>query len=344
MNSFITYFGYFGWLLLLLYVSNSQRSFVTKQEHINDRTVTRNNWFFAVLAAAPLAYLAAKRGNIGDTYNYRLTFRNAATSFSAIPAYMEGIGKDRAFYFFTAFWRSLLGYRPVVYFGIIAAFQIFCFARTTRKYTPYMLTAFFIFVASTDFISFMYNGVRQFVAVCIIFLCSDWIFERKYIRAILAILVASQFHQSALLMIPVIFIVQGEPWNKSTVLFMLLALAAVVLADRFTGLLDSLLAETQYSNVVNDWTKANDMGANPLRVLVYCVPMFLSLLGLPYIREENDPVINVCVNMSIITAGLYVVSMATSGVYDNSASIVKMHATVSHTGRRESGRFCTWNI
>ena len=153
MNAYLTYFGYFGWLVLLAYIANRQRYLVTKQEHIDGRTVTRFTWIFALLAAAPLAYLAAKRGDIGDTYNYRQTFRNAVSSFSSIPGYVSGIKKDRAFYFFCAVWRTILGYRPVVYFGILATFQILCFTRTIRKYSPYLVTSFFIFVASTDYIS-----------------------------------------------------------------------------------------------------------------------------------------------------------------------------------------------
>ena len=315
MKAYLTYFGYFGWLLLLAYVQRQVPRLVTKQEHIQNKTVTRYNWFFSVFAVAPLVYLTATRGYIGDTGNYRKSFMNSPTSFSAIPSYIQTIRKDRAYYAFAAAMHTILGNRPVVYFGIVAIIQVVCMTKTLRKYTPYLLTAFFIFVASSDCLSYMYNGIRQFIAVCIIFAFSDWIFQKKYVLAVLAVIVAAQFHQSALLMLPVIFIVQGKPWNKSTVFFMFIALAAVFFVDRFTDILDSLLSETQYSNVVSDWTSWSDNGTNPLRVLVYCVPMIGSLICLPYIREADDPMINVCVNMSVITAGLYLISMVTSGVF-----------------------------
>ncbi len=315
MKAYLTYFGYFGWLLVLSYIQSRQHRFVTRQENVNERTVTRYNWIFALLAALPLVYLAATRGSFVDTGMYMNSFKNAASSFAAIPEYVSGIRKDKAFYFFAAVWRTILGYRPVVYFAIIALFQILCFTHTVRRYTANLLTAFFVFVASTDYLSFMQNGIRQFVAVCIIFACSKWIFEQKYIRAILAIFVASQFHQSALLMIPIIFVVQGKPWNKSTVGILVLTMIAVIFVDRFTDILDDLLSETQYANVVSDWTAWEDNGTNPLRVLVYSVPALLSLIGLPQIREADDHVINVSVNMSIISASLYLLSMVTSGIF-----------------------------
>lgn len=347
MKAYLTYFGYFGWLVFLAYVANRQRPFVTKQEHIDGRTVTRFNWFFVLLAVAPLAYLAATRGWIGDTLMYQRSFESAPTSFSQISSYVENVKKDKAFYFFAAIWRTILGFRPMVYFGIIASFQILCMAKTLRKYTPYLLTGLFVFVACTDYISFMQNGIRQFVAVCIIFACSNWIFERKYIPAIFAILVASQFHQSALLMIPVVFIVQGDPWNKSTVATLVATMVILVFIERFTDILDTLLSETQYSNVVNDWTSWNDDGSNPIRVAVHSVPMILSLVGLRYIREADDPVINVCTNMSIITASLWMISMVTSGIFIGRLPIyVSLYSNcillpweVEHIFSKESGRY-----
>ena len=90
---------------------------------------------------------------------------------------INGVKKDKAFYYFTAVLRTMLGYRPVVYFGIIALFQMLCFTTIVRKYSPYLLTAFFIFFASTDYLSYMQNGIRQFIAACIIFLCSNLIFS-----------------------------------------------------------------------------------------------------------------------------------------------------------------------
>ena len=59
---------------------------------------------------------------------------------------------------------------------------------------------------------------------------------------------------------------------------------------------------------------AQDDGTNILRVLVYSVPALLSLVGIRYIRYAEDPVINICTNMTIVSMGLYVVSMFTSGL------------------------------
>ena len=75
------------------------------------------------------------------------------------------------------------------------------------------------------------------------------------------------------------------------------------------------MADTQYTNVVSDWQSWNDDGTNPVRVLLYAIPTILSLVGLKWIRREDDPVINMAVNASIISTGLYIISMGTSGIF-----------------------------
>ena len=315
MRTFITYFGYYIWLAFLYYFSIRDPRRVTVKERINHKTVTRYNWLFAFLAMLPLVYLTATRGNFGDTVTYRNGFKNAPVSFSEISKYVSTKRKDKAFYLLVAVLRCILGYRPVWYFAIIAFLQAVMMTHTLRRYSAHLLTGFFIFYASTDYISYMQNGIRQFLAAMIVFAASRYIFEKRYIPAAIAVFIASRFHASALIMLPVIFICQGEPYNKKTILMIILIFAVVLYVNQFTDLLKDVLEETQYTNVVSDWQSFHDDGANPFRVAVYSVPMFLSLLGLKYIREANDPVINICTNMSVVASGLYLIAMVTSGIY-----------------------------
>lgn len=161
----------------------------------------------------------------------------------------------------------------------------------------------------------MFNGIRQFTAATITFACFELILNKKYVQTIIIIYLASLIHGSALLVIPFIFIAQGKTWNKKTLLFIAASMIAVLMIDNFTNIMDTMLAETQYKNVVSDWKEWEDDGTNILRVLVYSIPAILSLVGRKYIEYEDDPVINLCTNMSIISTGFYVISMFTSGIF-----------------------------
>ena len=116
-------------------------------------------------------------------------------------------------------------------------------------------------------------------------------------------------------MLPFLFLTRGRAWNRKTILFVLLAVFTVLFIDRFTNILELLLKETQYENVVSEWKGFEDDGTNLLRVSVYAVPTLLSLFGLRMIRAANDPLIDLCVNMSIVSTGIYLVSAFTSGIF-----------------------------
>ena len=177
------------------------------------------------------------------------------------------------------------------------------------------MLSFFLFIVSTDYVSWMFNGIRQFTAVSITLLAFEYILNKNYVKAIVIILIASLFHQSALLVIPFIFIVQGKAWNARTLLFIFMAIVIVTSVEQFTDVLDSMLQETQYENVVSDWTEGGDDGTNVIRVLVYAVPTIISLIGFRYIKAADNKVINICTNMSIASAGFYFISMFTSGIF-----------------------------
>ena len=310
-----------GYILILIWVgviaalAVMAPEWVYRTELVNGEKVRRMTPLFAVVAVLPLVIWAGFRGYVGDTGAYIQAFREMPSSISGISNYMDGITKDHGFYFVSALIKCLIGNRNTVYFIIGAFVQCFLLFRIYRKYSSSYVVSLFLFIASTDYISWIFNGMRQFVAVTITIACFPWIIEKRYVRAIIVILIASLFHQSALLVIPFVFIVQGKAWNKKTILFILAVIFAVMFADRFTDILDNMLAETQYQNVVSDWESWEDDGTNILRVLVYSIPAVLSFIGLKYIRKEDDPVINICTNMSIASAGFYIVSMFTSGIF-----------------------------
>lgn len=308
------YFLILPWLALMTVFTRFVQTTETKWILGRERRVTK--WWFAILVFVPLLIMAINREvGIGDTGVYIGTYNGMPSNFSAIPEYYSRLRKDRAFYALAAIIKCIFGGDYRFYFFIIAIIQVYSLAKMYRNYSPSYMMAVFLFVASVDYVSWMQNGIRQFVAVSICLLATDWMLEKKYVLAVITVLIASRFHQSALLVIPMIFIVQGKPWNIRTLVFIAVTVLVIVYVEQFTTFLDEALEETQYTNVVTEWQSWNDDGTNPLRVLIYSLPAIMSLVGLRYIREENDVVINFATNMSIVTAGLYLISMVTSGIF-----------------------------
>lgn len=282
---------------------------------VNGNKAYRYQPWWALIVALPLIIWAGYRGYVGDTEAYMNMYQELPSQIGSISSYMEGVEKDKGFYFISAVIKALTGVNVNIYFVVIAFIQVGLLIKVYRKYSTHFMLSFLLFILSTDYVSWIFNGMRQCLAVMITFACFELILKKKYVSAVIIIALASLIHGSALLVIPFMFISQGKSWNKKTLLFIMAVICAVAFVGRFTDLLDAMLQETQYTNVVSDWQEFGDDGTNILRVLVYSVPTVLSLIGRKYIVAADDDVINFCTNMSIASMGFYVISMFTSGIF-----------------------------
>ena len=187
-------------------------------------------------------------------------------------------------------------------------------------------------MASTMF-TWMYNGVRQFTAVCILFALSEcFIKNRWYIYIPVVLLVGGVqpfcevlgradppwylcgIHQSALMMAPIFFFVQGKAWNWRMLVFVG-AFMVLLLSGGLDSFLESATETTAYA--VDLQYVQEDSGAHPLRAVVPMVPVVMALIKIKEIRssEAVPKIITVCINMSVITAALYIASVLTSGIF-----------------------------
>lgn len=307
------------WWLLIWILGAGAFLYVTfpKEKVIQyGKTEERWSWQATMILALPYLIWAGFRSDyFGDTYAYRKTFFEAPDALGQILPYISIHEKDRGFSVIMILFKSIFGNSDVLFFLVIATIQMLCIVSVFRKYSSDYWISLFLFIASTDYLSWMHNGMRQFLAVTIIFACFGWMIQKKYVQLIAVILLASTIHGSALIMLPIVFIVQGKAWNKKTVVVIVLFLLAIAFVGKFTNILDGLLADTQYMNVVSDWQMRKDDGTNPIRVFIYAIPTILSLIGLTHIKEANDNVINLACNMGIMSTMLYCLSTVTSGIF-----------------------------
>lgn len=287
-----------------------------KQVVVLGKSVERHGAFPAAVIFFPYFLWAACRNDmIGDTWNYRSEFLEAPSVLSEALVFISESTKDKGFSVLIVAIKNLFGNSDIVFFGVIAAFQAICIIAVYRKYSSDYWVSIFFFIVSTDYISWMHNGMRQFIAVAGIFACTPLMIKKKYVSLMIVIILLSTIHGSALLMLPVIFVAQGNAWNKRTILFIIMTIIAYVFVDQFTLVMEALTINTQYENMTTGEIWAGDDGTNIIRVLVYSIPALLSLVGRKYIAYENDPIIDLSCNMSIISSAIYLLSSVTSGIY-----------------------------
>lgn len=307
----------FQWYLFVLLIAVAWFASAAQQTYtieIHGRKEKRYGWIPVLIIIIPMIIVAAMRKDtIGDTYAYMVSFRNTTASFSAIPEIFAENGKDKGFSVFNILIKMVVGDHYQIYFGIIAAICLFCVAYVYRKYSCNFAMSMFLFLASSDYIQWTHNGMRQFIAVCIIFAATDLLLKKRYVPYILIVLLASTIHATALLMVPICFIVQGRGWNIRSVLFTIAVLIAINFSGALSDFIVDFMTDTQYSSEVNQFLATD--GTNILRVVVFAVPPILALVFRRYLNASQYPILDLSVNMSIISMGAYIISAVTSGIF-----------------------------
>lgn len=307
-------FHWYLFVLLVVVAIFAKTAGQTYTIEVHGSVESRYGWFPVLMIVIPMIVAAALRpSDFVDTSAYISAFQNTVPSFSQIPVVLTAEGKDKGFGVFNILIKMVIGNRYELYFGIIAAICLFCVAKVYRKYSCNFAMSMFLFLASSDYLQWTHNGMRQFIAVCIIFGATDLLLRKKYIPYIIIILLAYTIHATALLMIPVCFIVQGRGWNIKSVLFT----TGVLIAINFSGTLSDVIVEfmtdTQYSDEVDQFLATE--GTNILRVVVFAIPPMLALFMRRYVLEADIPILDLSVNMSIVSMGAYIISAVTSGIF-----------------------------
>lgn len=307
----------YWWLLIWIFVAGGVVAVVMpkQQEVVCGKTEYRWGWISTLIVTLPYVIWAAARPDFGDTAAYEVMYMRAPDALAQIPSYLIEHTKDKGFSVFMILFKSIFGDSTMIFFLTIAAFQMFCVIAVYRKYSSNLWISLFLFIVSTDYLSWVFNGIRQFIAVTLIFAGFSLLLKKKYVPLICLILIAATIHASALIMLPIVFIIQGKAFNKKTIIAILVIVIGILLIDKLTPFLNNALADTQYSDMMTNEIWMNDDGTNMLRVLVYSMPAILSLLGKKYIENADDPVINLCVNASILTAFVYLAAAYSSGIY-----------------------------
>lgn len=191
-----------------------------------------------------------------------------------------------------------------IFLLIFAAITIGLILRRIYLYSEDIGMSIFLFFATGIYAATL-NGLRQYLVVAIFFYFTNWIIEKKTLRFIILALILSTIHSSAIVMIPIYFLVRSKPWSFKTFVYLMIAL---ILAGNFSGFMENtstILDSTVYSIYTDTLLNDTDQGANILRVIVMCIPALLSFLGRKNF-EKDDIFYRVYSNMVLINAVVYI--------------------------------------
>ena len=163
-------------------------------ENVNGVIVKRWHWISAVILFFPIFWLACMGPAINDIPMYLSAYKLLPSSFMGILQYLSTMESGQGFVIIEWLIKSVFGNSFTAFRVIIALIHSIPIIYIFRKYSEDYWIAIYLFVASSVHIGWMMNGLRQFIAVAIILFALPYVINRKYMKAIFIILLASTIH------------------------------------------------------------------------------------------------------------------------------------------------------
>lgn len=246
------------------------------------------NKILAFAAMLTLALISGLRSNIGDTYFYKHSFEMNNFTWEFINSQKE-IGFGILQMILKRYYSN-----PQILIFITAIITNILIVLVLYKYSRMFELSTYVYITGGLYLVSM-NGMRQCLAAAIIFTATKYLIEGNWIKFILVVLFASTFHESALVLIPIYFMVRFKAWSKATFVLLLFSIVIVLGFDKFSSILFSTIKDTEFGHYQN----FNEGGASVFRVAVNGVPLIIAYFGREKLRKifpESDYI----VNMSII--------------------------------------------
>ncbi|MBU7593525.1 EpsG family protein [Metabacillus halosaccharovorans] len=275
------------WINLgLVYVFSFLARYITIPLSIGTNLATSNK-LLIFLAIATLVLVSGLRNNIGDTYFYIKSYEDKDFTWEYIVA-----NKDPGFGILQMLLQTI-SKDPQLLIFITALITNILIGITLYKYSRMIELSFYVYITAGMFTVSM-NGIRQFLAASIIFIATKYILNGDFKKYALLVILASTIHQSALILIPIYFIVRREAWTKVTFLLFVLAIVIVFGFNQFSEMLFASIEDTQYSK----YSTFDEGGASSIRVLVDSIPVIIAFLGREKLRKmwpKSDIIVNLAV-------------------------------------------------
>ena len=286
------------WIGLVALVAYSAK--LKRKETVLGQETERYSLLFASIVFLPV-FLFVSVGEIrGDIGAYLDGFDKLSPSLNQV---FQNWWTDKGpgFTLIEVIIKQIFGNNRDAFRIVFALMQSIPLVLIYRKYSEDYVFSTFLFIAMGNYNGWMMNGLRQFLAACIIFAATPLLIKKKIVPTLLIVFLAMTIHSSAMMMLPIAIVVWFEPWKKGILISFIVFVVALFVFVNTTDMLSEEILK-------------NDDGANPIRIVISAIPVVIAFIGRKKIAAANNPLINICVNMSVFTMLMYFVATFTNGI------------------------------
>lgn len=281
--------------------------------NVDGRDIYKPNKVLTGIAIFIMVMVSGLRSGIGDTGTYRSLFNAIPLGFKEYTwELITNDSTDKGFYILLTFIKNYISTDSQVFIFIFAVITITLIIATLYKYCGVLELAVFIFITAGNYVTTM-NGIRQYTASAVLFLCFPLIYEKKWKSYFLIVLLAGTIHGSALFFIPLYFFVNKKPWGRFTMNLILLSSVAYIAYPVTVSIFSIFLENTQYSNYT-DSILSDGTGSNVIRTLVAAIPIIMAYIGKDEI-EKYEKYFGIVLHGSIFNLTFMLLSNAASWIF-----------------------------
>jgi transmembrane protein EpsG len=245
------------------------------------------NKLLVLLVIVTLALVSGLRNNIGDTYAYIHSYKITNFTYGEID-YSGDFGFNILQLLLQKISRD-----PQILILVTGAITNILIIIVLYRYSRYFEIAVYVYITSGMFTTSM-NGIRQYLAAAIAFTATKYILNGSFKKYAVVILLASTIHKSALVLLPLYFIVRREAWSKVTYLLLTFSVFIVLGFNQFSEILFATLDDTQYGQ----YKDFSEGGVNILRIAVNAAPVMVAFLGRHKLKQlwpKSDYIVNLAI-------------------------------------------------
>ena len=297
------------WSMLIFTIIVGQISKIANQKKVwvEGKIEYRMQPFFLILIVGYLCFLIGLRDEVLDTRSYIAGFKALPDDWGQMKTYLTSISNSYGFYILEWIFKRIVD-SYYVWLSVLAIVSCVSLFRIIYKYSINVPLSCYLFITASTF-TWLLNGARQFLTVCILFTFSNWLFGNKKVCYILLALFLSSFHISALFVaIVAIFVSAKEIFPKKMILFVIITVIGTIFSESIFGFLGRTMVD-DFSPVLVEGS-----GSNVLNLFIAAVPVLIVLLNFHNVIEIAPPSIRLAINMSFISVCFYFASTFTNGI------------------------------
>lgn len=272
--------------IAVVVVSGFLGSTIVKEKIVDGKI--RYNWFFLIWALISLICVSGFRYMVGTDY---FEYSEIYTAFGGKP--IEFFGFEVGFDIISRILYRISS-NPQFFFFITSIIINVCIIIFLKRHSKNITLSLYFYITMGIYYGTM-NGLRQYLAAMVMALAFQHIIKPNFKKYIIYVLIASLFHATVFIMIPIYFIATKEIFSIGNKIFLAIISFAFVVYQPFVNVMMFFLGDSKYSGY-EDVLLNDTNGANILRIIVWIIPIVIAIVfkekGKELYKDYYDKVVN----------------------------------------------------